>query len=352
MADHVVFYRFWADAHPDFPIDQFDNTPHAKLAEELEAYGRNWIDQRFGSVDAWHEHRAKRRLMSLEDSRRKDNGTLSLPGPGSRPSKTASAPVETMESLLAAVRDDPRSMLHQLIDEPSAIRKRRGGPRIVSVGRTPLAALDEVTMPTVYFFRCDSAEDARLTQQFMQHKHGTAPVAPMGERGSRVTARYGCMSLDDHDHDTCVDALDGLEYQAGSDLELMAERGLRLSRAASGSQGDEPEQSDAVAEDPMREQRTAKVPDHVHRALKSFDWICALRPDIIPAKNRAQSKKQWQYIKDGSCPAYQEGDVSLRLPAFDTWTRYIRAGQQARDGSRRTPRGGRRGRSIAHRDEI
>lgn len=90
------------------------------------------------------------------------------------------------------------------------------------------------------------------------------------------------------------------------------------------------------------------------RAAASYEWVCSARPDLTPNAPQKYSESQWEYVRKSGCPAYQdENGNQLPVPAFDTWTRQIRAGNADPKSPKASPRSGRKhGKSIIRPEEI
>lgn len=75
----------------------------------------------------------------------------------------------------------------------------------------------------------------------------------------------------------------------------------------------------------------------VKLAGESLTWLESERPGLFPSGpiKKADRKAQFEYLKEHGCPTYDgDPDKPSKLPAFETWYRYIRAYLQDSEGSR------------------
>lgn len=119
---------------------------------------------------------------------------------------------------------------------------------------------------------------------------------------------------------------------------------LSVARGATGS---------ASGSNPARPSNA--MPEAVSRAGASLEWIREERPDLMPPDGAGEryTRSQYDYIRENGCPAYEtDSKGNPVVPAWDTWSRYVRDYLRRTLGRVNTPRAGRTGRSIVCQEDI
>lgn len=95
--------------------------------------------------------------------------------------------------------------------------------------------------------------------------------------------------------------------------------------------------------------------DAVRRAGASLEWVRKERPELAPdaASDERYSKDQYDYIREHGGPSYPlEGDRRSTVPAWDTWSRYVREYLRLTEGRRNEPRRGGTSRSAVRPEDL
>ncbi|MBL8764813.1 MAG: hypothetical protein JNM07_11150 [Phycisphaerae bacterium] len=104
-----------------------------------------------------------------------------------------------------------------------------------------------------------------------------------------------------------------------------------------------------------REPANGDMPDAVRRAGASLEWVRRERPDMGPAASAAEryTREQYEHIREHGGPSYPlEGDRRSTVPAWDTWSRYVREYLRMTEGRVNQPRRGRTGRSVVRPEDL
>jgi hypothetical protein len=139
---------------------------------------------------------------------------------------------------------------------------------------------------------------------------------------------------------------DSEEVQLGKILAQIYPAMLRLSAAMGAGRG-------ADGSQPVRPSNA--MPDAVSRAGASLEWVRGERPDLMPPDGAGEryTRSQYDYIRENGCPAYEtDSKGNPVVPAWDTWSRYVRDYLRRTLGRVNTPRAGRTGRSIVRQEDI
>jgi len=94
---------------------------------------------------------------------------------------------------------------------------------------------------------------------------------------------------------------------------------------------------------------TAHASKRYKLAYDSYQWACAQRPDLVGQDRGRYPTDLYEYGKQ-NWPGYAE--AKMNLPAYGTWTRYVREYERLTTGPKNTPRGGRTGRSVLSKDDL
>lgn len=104
-----------------------------------------------------------------------------------------------------------------------------------------------------------------------------------------------------------------------------------------------------------RDDSNGGMSDAVRRAGASLEWVRRARPDLGPAPGSADryTREQFDHIREHGGPSYplDAGDRST-VPAWDTWSRYVREYLRLSDGRVNSPRRGRTGRSVVRPEDL
>ena len=95
--------------------------------------------------------------------------------------------------------------------------------------------------------------------------------------------------------------------------------------------------------------------DAVRRAGASLEWVRRERPDLDPATGSADryTREQFEHIREHGGPSYPlDANERATVPAWDTWSRYVREFLRLSDGRVNKPRRGRTGRSVVRPGEL
>lgn len=98
-------------------------------------------------------------------------------------------------------------------------------------------------------------------------------------------------------------------------------------------------------------------PEAFRRAAESFEWVCRVRPDLVPATpGKRYAVEQWRYVREHAteCPAYTDAEGrAIPVPNFETWKRQVRGGQFDPTEPKALPRAGRaHGGCIVRPDQV
>lgn len=95
--------------------------------------------------------------------------------------------------------------------------------------------------------------------------------------------------------------------------------------------------------------------DAVRRAGESLEWVQRERPDLAPgaADKERYTRAQYDHIREHGGPSYPlDPNDRSTVPAWDTWSRYVREYLRRCEGRVNFPRRGRTGRSLVRPDEL
>lgn len=126
-----------------------------------------------------------------------------------------------------------------------------------------------------------------------------------------------------------------------------------IAEADTGDGASASEAAKTIRDDGRSEDSKPQPAPAEQRAYASFVWVCSDRKDLVPTGRQRYSRAQYGHIFEHECPAYTDEEKhSMRIPAFETWKRQIRAGDPKEEKGT-TPRAGRDyGSSIARADQI
>jgi hypothetical protein len=133
--------------------------------------------------------------------------------------------------------------------------------------------------------------------------------------------------------------------------QILAEMDKRQDAAATES-GDRsgPEAESAGGTDPA----SPKMTDAVRRAGASLEWVQQERPDLAPgaADKERYTREQYDHIREHGGPYPLDDHDRTTVPAWDTWSRYVREYLRRTEGRVNFPRRGRTGRILVRPDEL
>lgn len=94
--------------------------------------------------------------------------------------------------------------------------------------------------------------------------------------------------------------------------------------------------------------------DAVRRAGESLEWVQRERPDLAPGPTTKEryTREQYDHIREHGGPYPLDGHNRNTVPAWDTWSRYVREYLRLTEGRVNFPRRGRTGRSLVRADEF
>jgi hypothetical protein len=95
--------------------------------------------------------------------------------------------------------------------------------------------------------------------------------------------------------------------------------------------------------------------DAVRRAGASLGWVRRERPDLGPVPGSAEryNREQFEYIREHGGPSYPlDANDRSTVPAWDTWSRYVREFLRLSDGRVNSSRRGRTSRSAVRPEEL
>lgn len=97
-----------------------------------------------------------------------------------------------------------------------------------------------------------------------------------------------------------------------------------------------------------------KTNDAVRRAGESLEWVQRERPDLAPGASAKEryTREQYEHIREYGGPYPLNDHNRTTVPAWETWSRYVREYLRLTEGRVNFPRRGRTGRSLVRPDEI
>jgi hypothetical protein len=104
-----------------------------------------------------------------------------------------------------------------------------------------------------------------------------------------------------------------------------------------------------------RDDGSGSMSDAVRCAGVSLLWVRRERPELAPdaAGGERYSKAQYDYIREHGGPSYPlEDDRRSTVPAWDTWSRYVREYLRLTEGRRNEPRRGGTSRSVVRPEDL
>lgn len=142
-----------------------------------------------------------------------------------------------------------------------------------------------------------------------------------------------------------------IQLDHGSIVEqILAEMDKRQVAAPTESRRSESETGPADGADPP----VPKMNDAVRRAGESLEWIRRERPDLAPgvADKERYTREQYDHIREHGGPYPLDDRNRTTVPAWETWSRYVRDYLRLTEGRVNFPRRGRTGRSLVRPDEL
>lgn len=103
------------------------------------------------------------------------------------------------------------------------------------------------------------------------------------------------------------------------------------------------------------ESSSPEMNDAVRRAGASLEWVQRERPDLAPGavSKERYTRDQYEYVRENGGPAYPLDDHDRgTVPAWETWSRYVREYLRLTEGRVNFPRRGRTGRSLVRPDDL
>ncbi len=97
-----------------------------------------------------------------------------------------------------------------------------------------------------------------------------------------------------------------------------------------------------------------KMNDAVRRAGESLEWVQRERPELAPGPSTKEryTREQYDHIREHGGPYPLDDHNRTTVPAWDTWSRYVREYLRLTEGRVNFPRRGRTGRSLVRPDEL
>lgn len=94
--------------------------------------------------------------------------------------------------------------------------------------------------------------------------------------------------------------------------------------------------------------------DAVRRVGESLEWVQRERPDLAPGASTKEryTREQYDHVRDYGGPYPLDDHNRTTVPAWDTWSRYVREYLRLTEGRVNFPRRGRTGRSLVRPDEL
>jgi len=132
--------------------------------------------------------------------------------------------------------------------------------------------------------------------------------------------------------------------------QVLAEMDKRQDAEPAESGGSDSEAGSANHADPP----VPKMNDAVRRAGESLEWVQRERPDLAPGPTTKEryTREQYDHIREHGGPYPIDDHNRTTVPAWDTWSRYVRKYLQLTEGRVNFPRRGRTGRSLVRPDEL
>jgi hypothetical protein len=191
---------------------------------------------------------------------------------------------------------------------------------------------------------------------FFAHRHPVPPRIRVescsvnarsgGDRGPTVAAAAAKATVGD------ITIQNNIQLDHGVIVEqILAEMDKR--QEAAPSEPDDRSESETGSAD-RTDPPIPKMNDAVRRAGESLEWVQRERPELAPGPTTKEryTREQYDHIREHGGLYPLDDHNRTTVPAWDTWSRYVREYLRLTEGRVNFPRRGRTGRSLVRPDEL